>query len=345
MLDAGPRSAQVQLATREGDESEYAAEYQFRSGGHVLSLFSKVLHGLVLRALSGGPLRLAELRRKVGGPAQSTLRGNLDNLLGMGALEKRQSNGNGRPNVSGNVLTPVGAEMLFVADAVETWLARAPEDPLHLENEMGKATIKALVSGWDSTMLRALAVRPFSLTALDNLISSYSYPALERRLAAMRLAGFVAPVQGNGGATPYAVTDWLRQAMAPLLAAIRCERRHLADVTAPLTRIDVETILLLSLPLIELGPAVTGISQLAVYGGDDSDWRSAGVRLSIESGQIASCTSKLEASAESWVRGSAADWLDALVCGASRQLEVSGNRAVTQEIVDGMHRALFGARG
>ncbi len=341
MLDAGPRGANVPLGVRETSEADLAAEYQFRSGGYVLSLFSKVLHGLVLRALSAGPLRLAELRRKVGGPAQSTLRGNLDNLIGMGALEKRQSNGNGRANMADNALTPVGREMLAVADAVEAWLARAPEGPAHLENEMGKATVKALVSGWDSTMLRALAVRPFSLTELDNIISAYSYPALERRLAAMRLTGFVKPVQGNGGATPYAVADWLRQAMAPLLAAIRCERRHLTEVTAPLTRIDVETILLLGLPLVELDPTATGVSQLAVYGGDDSDWRSAGVRLSVESGRITSCTSKLEANAESWVRGSAADWLDALVCGASGQLEVSGNRAVTLEIVDGLHRALF----
>jgi DNA-binding HxlR family transcriptional regulator len=339
VLDAGPGSAQAQLGQRDASETDLAVDYQFRSGGYVLSLFSKALHGLVLRALSGGPLRLAELRRKVGGPAQSTLRGNLDNLFDMGALEKRQ--GNGRTNMVDNALTPVGAELLFVADTVEAWLARAPEGPRHLESETGKASIKALLAGWDSTMLRAFAVRPFSLTEIDNLISAFSYPALERRLAAMRLAGFVTPVQGNGGATPYAVAEWLRQAMAPLLAAIRCERRHMADETAPLTRIDVETILLLALPLVELAPSATGVSQLAVYGGDDSDWRSAGVRLSVEEGRIVSCTSKLEANSDSWIRGSAANWLDALVVGRSRQLQVSGERAVTLDIVDGLHRSLF----
>jgi hypothetical protein len=192
-------------------------------------------------------------------------------------------------------------------------------------------------------MLRALAVRPFSLTALDNLISAYSYPALERRLAAMRLAGFVTPVQSNNGATPYAVADWLRLAIAPLLAAIRCERSHMANETAPLTRIDVETILLLALPLADLAPDASGVSQFAVHGGDGLDWRSAGVRLSVDAGQIKSCTSKLEARAESWVRGSAADWFNALVGGDSRQLEVSGDHAVTIDVVHGLHRALFGA--
>jgi len=341
VLDAGARGSQVQLGTRETGETDYAADYQFRSGGYILSLFSKALHGLVLRALSDGPLRLAELRRRVGGPAQSTLRGNLDNLIGMGALEKRATDG--RSSIADNALTPVGAGLLSVADAVEAWLAHAPGGPLQLESETGKAAIKALVSGWDSTMMRAIAVRPFSLTELDNLISTYSYPALERRLAAMRLAGFVTPVRGSNGATPYGVAEWLRRAMAPILAAIRCERRHLADATAPLTRIDVETILLLALPLVDLGADCGGVSQLAVYGGDDSDWRAAGVRLSVESGQITSCTSKLEANAESWIRGSAADWLDALVIGSSTQLDVSGDRGVTLDVVDGLHRALFGA--
>jgi DNA-binding HxlR family transcriptional regulator len=341
VLDAGPRSATAPIGVREVSDAEYGPEYQFRAGGYVLSLFSKALNGLILRALADGPLRLAELRRKVGGPAQSTLRGNLDNLIGIGALEKRQ--GNGRANMADNALTAVGAELLSVADAVESWLARSPQGPLQLESEMGKATIKALISGWDSTMLRALAVHPFSLTELDNLISAYSYPALERRLAAMRLAGFLTPVEGNNGATPYTVAGWLRRAMAPVLAAIRCERRHIADATAPLTRIDVESILLLALPLIAPAPDASGVAQLAVQGGDRSEWRAAGVRLQVESGQMLSCTSKLEPNPESSICGSATDWLDALVCGSSRQLTVSGDRAVTVDLVDRLHQALFQA--
>ncbi len=343
MLDAGPRGATAPIDDQDTTEADLACEYPFRAGGYVLSLFSKALHGLVLRALSTGPLRLADLRRTVGGPAPSTLRGNLDNLIAMGALEKRHGNGNGngRIGVVDNALTPLGAELLAVADSVEAWLARAPDGPLHLESEMGKATIKALVGGWDSTMLRALAVRPFSLTELDNLISAYSYPALERRLAAMRLAGFISPARRNGGAAPYTVAEWLRQAMGPLLAAIRCERRHLAAEAAPLTRLDVETILLLAVRLVELSSRASGHAQLAVSAGDDSAWRSAGVRLSIESGRIVGCTSKLDSAPDSWIRGSATEWLDALVRGDSAQLEVGGDRELTLDLVDGLHHSLF----
>jgi hypothetical protein len=157
----------------------------------------------------------------------------------------------------------------------------------------------------------------------------------------MRLAGLATPVEGNGGGTPYAVADWLRKAMAPLLTAVRCEQRHTADETAPFTRLDVETILLLALPLIALPSGAAGVSQLAVDGGDGSGWRSAGVRLSVDEGRIVGCTSKLEANTESWIRGSAMHWLDALVEGHSEQLEVCGDRAMTLDVVDNLHRALF----
>jgi DNA-binding HxlR family transcriptional regulator len=339
VLDAGVRDGQLPQAVREVGDGDLATEYQFRTGGYALSLFSRALHGLVLRALADGPLRLADLRKQVGGPAQTTLRGNVETLISMGALEKCQANG--RAGGLGNALTPVGRELLVVTDAIEAWLARAPEGPVRLESETGKAAVKALVGGWGSTMLRALAVRPFSLTELDNLITAFSYPALERRLGAMRLFGCVAAAQGNGGGTPYTVTDWLRRGMAPLLAAVRCERRHMAEETAPMTRIDVETILLLIVPLAAFEPHADGTAQLAVFAGERSDGRSAGLRLTVCDGKLTHCTSKLEPKPESWIRGSAAAWLDALVEGRTDQLEVCGDRALTLDFVDDLHRALF----
>lgn len=340
MLDTGIRADRSQHAVREL-EAEYANDCQLRSGAHALSLFSTTLHGLVLKALASHPMRLTDLRRAVGGPAQTTLRGNLRNLIEIGALEKQQDNGRG--GLVNHVLTPLGSELLLVADALEAWLSRSPHGPIRSDSETGKAAVKALVGGWESTMLRALAARPFSLTALDNLITSFSYPALERRLGAMRLAGCVEPVEGNGGGTPYAVTKWLRLGMAPLLAAIRCERRHMALATAPLTRIDIEAMLLLSIPLATPGRRASGTAQLAVYGGDGSERRAAGVCLTVRDGRLTGFTSKLEPRPENLIRGSAMDWLDALVDGRSAQLEVAGEPALTLDVVHGLHRALFPA--
>jgi DNA-binding HxlR family transcriptional regulator len=341
VLDIGTRAAPLQETVREAGDADYSAacSFQFRAGAYVLSPFSTALHGLVLRALAHGPKRLADLRREIGGPAQTTLRGNIRNLVAIGALEKRRSNG--RASLVDHALTPAGVELLFVADSIEAWLARAPQGSIRLESETGKAAVKALVGGWDSTMLRALAARPFSLTELDNLIAAFSYPALERRLGAMRFSGCAMAVAGNGGGTPYAVTDWLRQGMAPLLASVRCERRHMAKQTPPLTRIDVETILLLSVPLVAFAGDADGVAQLVVDAGENSAGRSAGVRLAVRGGELAGCTSKLEPKPESWIRGSAADWLEALVTGDSGRLGVCGDRALTLDCVDAMHRALF----
>jgi DNA-binding HxlR family transcriptional regulator len=339
-LDSRIRPSTAQSMSMDGAADGSRAEFQFRTGGQVLSLFSTALHGLVLRALADGPMRLSDLRKEVGGPPQTTLRGHLGNLIGMGALEKRSRDG--KPNMVDNALTPTGMELLFVADVLERWLAGAPDEALELESEAGKAAIKALISGWSSTMLRALAARPFSLTELDNLISAFTYPALERRLSAMHLAGLVAATESDGKGTPYAVTDWLRQGVAPLLAAARCERRHLPGETAPLTRIDIEALLLLAAPLVALPGRTTGVSQLIVENGEDASWR-AGVRVTIERGKVVGYSSKLEVSSPTSIRGSASGWFDGIVAGDSARLQIEGDRALGTAMVADLHRALFSA--
>jgi DNA-binding HxlR family transcriptional regulator len=150
-----------------------------RAGGTVLSLLAGPLCAPILRAHLDGPLRLPDLREHLGGAAQTTLRGQVGNLRDLGALERHVRSG--MPYTVENELTDVGYGILAVADAVEAWLARAPQGPLVFGSEAAKGAIRALVAGWDSTMLRALAARPLSLTELDNVISEISYPAIERR--------------------------------------------------------------------------------------------------------------------------------------------------------------------
>lgn len=315
---------------------------EFRAGGRVLSLFSTPPQGLVLRALANGPLRLADLRKRVGGPPQTTLRGHLGNLIEMGALEKRS-----REDKSGtvdNALTPAGEEMLFVAEALESWFSRCPNRTLNLENEAGKGAIKSLIGGWNSTMLRALAARPFSLTELDNLIAALTYPTLERRLSAMALAGQVVAMQSNDRGTPYAVTDWLRQGIAPILAAIHCEHCHFSVGAAPLARIDVEAILLLAMPLVALPSSVSGTCQLTIENrSDDSKWREAGVSAEIGRGEIVALSSKLESSPATSTQGSVADWFDAIVHGNTARMSIDGDRDLALGLVNGLHGALFAA--
>lgn len=314
-----------------------------RAGATVLSLFSVPLNGLILQALGDGPMRLADLRREVGGPAQTTLRGNLANLIEIGALAKRGRDD--KPSVLENELTPLGRELLLVGTALEDWLAQAPGGPIGFESAAAKAAIKALVGGWISTIVRALAARPLTLTELDRLIDSFTYPALERRLGAMRLAQQIElSPNGDNKRRPYTVTPWLQGAMGPLVIAGRCERRYMAEDTAPIARIDIEAAFLLSAPLLSLADEANGFCQLVVEaGGRPTIGRAPGAQLEVEDGRVTSCIARVEAQPSSWVTGPASAWLDAVIEREAELLEYGGDVELGREIVYGLHDALFRA--
>lgn len=319
-----------------------------RSGGTVLSVIAGPLSVPILRAHLDGPLRLPALRERIGGAAQTTLRAQVGNLRGIGALERRALGG--MPYAVENELTDAGRAVLAVADLVETWLARAPQGAIALGGEPAKGAIRALIGGWGSTMLRALAARPLSLTELSSVIGDHSYPALERRLSAMRAARLVEPrpdERGRGG-KPYAVTEWTRMAVGPLVAAGRCECRHMAEVTEPLTRIDVEAGFLLAVPLVELDLMRSGPCLLAVDTGPDGrsepGARVAGVHVVIEEGAVTSCVSRLEQDPSTWALGTVDAWVEAILEGKTTRLRIGGEDArLAEAVVAGLHESLGGA--
>lgn len=304
-------------------------------------LFSVPLNALVLRALADGPKRLAALRSELGGPAQSTLRGILAKLVEIGALARGMGD---RPSALAYELTPFGEDLLLAADAVDAWLGFAPDGPISLESTPAKVAIKALVGGWASTVVRALAARPLTLTELDKLIDGYTYPALERRLSAMRHAGLIelGPNDDGNKGRQYRVSQWLRLGIGPLTVSARCERKHLANATAPISRIDVESAFLLVAPLLDLDPGADGFCQLAVEAGSgDSRQPWAGAQLTLEKGAVSSCVARLEARPENSVSGRATAWLDAVIGRTPDLLYFSGDADLGREIVEGLHDVLF----
>jgi hypothetical protein len=120
---------------------------------------------------------------------------------------------------------------------------------------------------------------------LDRLIGRLGYRSLEHRLTAMRLSGQLEAVPGNGRAPPYAVTDWLRHAVGPLVAATRWERCSLPEETARIGRIDAEAAFLPAVPLVRLPAATSGACRLAVElpGGGG---RLAGVTVGVEDSRV-----------------------------------------------------------
>ncbi len=305
----------------------------------MLSLFASAAHGTILRALADGPVNLAALRGRAGIPSEAALWGNIGNLIGIGAVEKRPPDG--RPDLLDNELTPLGRELLSVASAVDDWLERGPAGPLEAESEPAREAVKALVAGWSSSMLRALAARPLSLAELNGLIASLSGSSLERRLTAMCDARLLISRDEDGAAPAFAVTEWLREGVAPLLAAIRCERLRLRTGTAPLMRLDVETLLLLAVPL--LGPLRDGSCQIAVDLEDGSRSGPAGVRVEVREGGIVSCVSKLDDELGDAAFGSAEAWLEALVAGAPARLRIEGRDSLAALLIENLHDRLYSA--
>lgn len=260
----------------------------------------------------------------------------------IGAIERRRLNR--FPGVLEYELTATGKELLPVLDAVERWLAKSPDGPLALGSGEAKAAIRALADGWSTKMLRALAAGPLSLTELDGVISSLSYPALERRLAAMRLAGLIAARPGNGRGTPYEVTDLLRQGIAPLTAAARWERRNLPLVTAPIGQLDTETAFLLAVPMLRPPVELSGSCRLAAETTGDGKRRLAGVVVEVNRGAVGSCVTSLQGNADAWALGSPAAWLDAVIERDTDRLEIGGDCSLAGALLDGLHETLFGHR-
>jgi DNA-binding HxlR family transcriptional regulator len=311
-----------------------------RAGGTVLSLLAGPLCGPILNAHLGGPLRLPDLRERIGGAAQTTLRGQVGNLRAIGALERHVRTG--MPYTVENELTDVGHGILGVAEVVEAWLSRAPQGPIAFGSEPAKSAIRSLVGGWGSTVLRALAARPLSLTELSGLIPELSYPSLERRISAMRASQQVEVMPTEmGKARPYAVTDWTRQAVGPLVAAGHCECQYIGEGADPLTRIDIEAAFHLGVPLVELPVGHSGSCLLAVDAAEGEEPQATGVQVSLERGAVISCVSDLEQEPSTWVLGTVGGWVEAVIDGCFDDLRVGGrDPELAQALLGDLHRSI-----
>jgi len=312
-----------------------------RTGTRILTLLAAPLNALILSKLSQGPRRLVELRRETGSP-QTTLRAHLKELSEVGAIAKRRLHP--FPSVREYVLTNPGSELRFVATTLEAWLAKDPGEPLPLGGDAARAEVKALVEGWSSKMLRALAGGPVTLAEIDETIESLSHQSLERRLAGLRRAGLVTGGSGQDRSTRYEVTERLRQGIAPLVAAIRWERKHLTEVTAPVTPVDAETGLLLAIPPLRLPAEMSGSCRLGVEFDECGERRLVGVTVSVEEGRIVSCTTRLDSSPGSWATGPAAAWLRVAIEADPSRLELGGNQRLARALLDELNRALFPPR-
>jgi DNA-binding HxlR family transcriptional regulator len=315
---------------------------QVRPGSFALSLLSVPLNVQVLEGLEEGPKSLGDLRHLAGAPAPTTMRKQLRILTDLEVVIRRQ-----QAEFPGGVeyeLRQAGTELLEVRDLLRDWLADAPQEPTALSSAVARSVVKALVQGWDSKIIRAIAARPRSLTDLNGLITSLNYPSLERRFSALRACGLIEPRPGEGRGTPYGPSAWLRRACGPLAAAAHWERRHAVDEVDGL-RFDFEAVFLLAALGRSLSEEVSGRCRLGVELRNGSgEVAMAGVQLRVVEGQVLSCMGRPEGEADASASGSSVAWVQALVSGRPDDLYLSGDRHLAREVVDGLHGEILGLR-
>lgn len=319
---------------------------QERAGSRVLSVFARVLNARILQAHTDGPLRSSELETRLGWAAKASLRVGVENLRQMGALA--QASPTGARRAVAMELTPAGHDLLGVAEVLESWLSRSPFGPIELPDTAARGVVRALVAGWDSTIVRALAERPRSLAELSSEIAGHSYPALKRRLSMLRSANLVTPVSGDRRSPTQAATTWLRFAAGPLSAASRWERDHADGLAMPITRQEIEAALLLALPLVEFPHGASGDCVLAAPAtqgaGGKEEPALAAVSVVVENGKLNSLGAGAASTPKTWALGTPTAWLDAMVDGRCDELRLRGPDAgLVAVIVTGIHKALFAA--
>lgn len=308
-----------------------------------MCLLAVPLNVHLLDALEEKERSLADLSEAVGLPPASTMRSYLRTLSEWGVVERKQETA--FPGSVRYELTSAGEELVQAGQILQRWLKTAPKGEIGIGSATAKSAIKALVDGWEAAIIRALAVRPCTLTELARALPKLSYPTLERRLTAMRRVGLVEGRRnGNGRGTPYAATPWLSAAVTPMIAATVWERRHAPTRTAPIGRLDVEAALLLALPMLRLPAETSGSCRLGVELRSGGEIRYAGVTAQVESGRAVAAVARLGGRPDASVTGTAAGWYRWVNGGDDDEVEIGGDSGFAQALGDGLREALVQGR-
>lgn len=236
---------------------------------------------------------------------------------------------------------PAADDLLFAAFALERWLEECPEGALELGPESGPV-LSALLGGWSSTAIHALAARPLTVYETTEAIGILGEEAVESRIDEMEEVGLLEVIVDEYDEERFAPTDWLRKAIAPLAAGARVEKRHPPGDTAPIAALDVEASFHLTLPLLELPEEFSGSCALAVELDDGVCPSPAGATVRIERGQIVCVEPELDPKADSYAIASAADWLDIVIDADTSLARSSGESRLPGRLLYELHETLFG---
>jgi len=310
-----------------------------RAGVKTLILLSAPQIFLILQSLAGGGKGQFELRRDAGSPAQSTLRGHLNTLEALGAIAKQRQDA--FPGALEYELTAAGRDLGDVAASTGRWLALAPSGPLELGTDQARAAIKGLTEGWTATVLGMLASAPRSLTELDKRISAASYPSIERCLRTMRLADQLEVGERSSKGTPYALTEWVRRGLTPLVVAARWEHQHHPEGARSIERGDIDDALRVGGPLFKLSGAADGVCQVAVRVPDRKRDDRALAFIEARNGKLSFGSVHSRAKPDAWASATEETWFSTVIDADTTGLRRNGDANLIGSVIDGVREALF----
>jgi len=264
-----------------------------------------------------------------------------DELLESAAPSLRQSSGQLGPH-SRLRTSSKGEEFLFVAHSLERWLRRCPSGPLEL-GLRGAYALAPLVCCWSATVTHALAPEPLTLVDLDRTVQLLDYETVEEHVEAMVRSGQVEALPGSG-ATRYGLTNWGREGISPIVAAVLFERHYPEDDVLPPDVFDAEAAFQMALPLLRLPPDLRGTCRLGVQIPGDEPLL-AGATVEVSRGSVLSSSPLLDEEPETWATGSPLDWCETVVDPSAAKIASGGDTELTGALIQALHKTLFGPAG
>jgi hypothetical protein len=237
-------------------------------------------------------------------------------------------------------VTDAGRDMLDVVGVFTSWLRQCPAGAMDFVGE-AYPSVRALLEGWGSALVHAFAAEPLTLAAATERIGVLGPDATADRIGTLEAQGLLEALP-RGAEPRYAVSDWLRRGIAPILAAMRMELLHPPASAAPIAVADIETAFRLALPLLRLPADAEGSCALAVQLEPEVSEDPVGVTVGVEEGRVASLEPGVDEGAGALAGASVADWLETLTEIGVDRVRTSGDRRLAGLLVDGLHETLFG---
>lgn len=241
-------------------------------------------------------------------------------------------------------LTPLGLDKARCLQALNRWLGERPGGPPPPERLVRDA-LGPLLCGWSGTIVHALAPEPATLDELDRAVTPLDREELHEHIERMTRSGIAAvEAEASSGPARYALTDWGRAAIAPIVAAVLYERRHDEELTLAPDVLDVEAAFQMALPLLRLPRELRGSCRLGVeIPGEEPLMAGAGAQ--VDDGLVVSSTPLLEQAPETWVTGDPLGWCETVIDPEAGGLHLGGDTELAAALIEALHERLFGNSG